>query len=55
MDAIRLLAQKEGIFLDPVYSGKAFHGLLEMAKNDELPERVCFWHTGGAPALFAMS
>ncbi len=55
MDAIRLLAQKEGIFLDPVYSGKAFHGLIEMAQAGEIKGRVCFWHTGGSPALFAMS
>ena len=51
--AIEKLARMEGIFLDPVYSGKAFHGLLEMARNGELPPRVCFWHTGGSPALFA--
>ena len=54
MEAIRLLAQKEGIFLDPVYSGKAFHGLIEMARSGEINGRVCFWHTGGSPALFAM-
>ncbi len=54
MNAIRTLAQKEGIFLDPIYSSKAFHGLLDMAKKGELPHRVCFWHTGGTPALFAM-
>jgi D-cysteine desulfhydrase family pyridoxal phosphate-dependent enzyme len=52
--AIEKLARMEGIFLDPVYSGKSFHGLLDMAKKGELPKRVCFWHTGGSPALFAM-
>jgi 1-aminocyclopropane-1-carboxylate deaminase/D-cysteine desulfhydrase-like pyridoxal-dependent ACC family enzyme len=51
--AIEKLARMEGIFLDPVYSSKAFHGLIEMAKGSELPKRVCFWHTGGSPALFA--
>ena len=51
--AIEKLARMEGIFLDPVYSSKAFHGLIEMAKCGELPKRVCFWHTGGSPALFA--
>lgn len=51
--AIEMMARMEGIFLDPVYSGKAFHGLIEMARNGELPNRVCFWHTGGSPALFA--
>ena len=52
--AIETLARTEGIFLDPVYSGKAFHGLIEMARNGEINGRVCFWHTGGSPALFAM-
>ena len=55
MEAIKLLARKEGIFLDPVYSAKAFHGLIEMARSGELSGRVCFWHTGGSPALFAMA
>ncbi len=55
LSAIRTLAQREGIFLDPIYTGKAFHGLLEMAKNGELKgKKVCFWHTGGTPALFAL-
>ena len=54
MNAIRTLAQKEGIFLDPIYSGKAFHGLIDLAQKGLLPKRVCFWHTGGTPALFAM-
>ncbi len=54
MAAIRRLAQTEGVFLDPIYSGKAFHGLLDMAEKGLLPERVCFWHTGGTPALFAL-
>lgn len=53
-DAIRYLARREGIFLDPVYSGKAFASLMEMARTGEVAGRVCFWHTGGTPALFAM-
>ncbi|MBC8063857.1 MAG: pyridoxal-phosphate dependent enzyme [Chlorobia bacterium] len=53
-DAIRYLARKEGIFLDPIYSGKAFAGLLELVKRGEIEGRVCFWHTGGLPNLFAM-
>jgi D-cysteine desulfhydrase family pyridoxal phosphate-dependent enzyme len=53
LEAIRLLAQTEAIFLDPVYSGKAFAGLLGLAQRGELPDRVLFWHTGGVPALFA--
>jgi 1-aminocyclopropane-1-carboxylate deaminase/D-cysteine desulfhydrase-like pyridoxal-dependent ACC family enzyme len=53
--AIQMLARFEGIFLDPIYSGKAFHALIEMARSGELTGRVCFWHTGGSPALFAMT
>jgi len=53
-DAIRLLARTEGIFLDPIYTGKAFAGLLALAKSGEIGGRVIFWHTGGLPALFAM-
>lgn len=52
--AIRRLARTEGIFLDPIYSGKAFAGLLDLAERGKLPPRVCFWHTGGTPTLFAL-
>jgi D-cysteine desulfhydrase family pyridoxal phosphate-dependent enzyme len=54
-DAIRCLARAEGIVLDPVYTGKAFAGLLDLARRGELgkDEPVIFLHTGGAPALFA--
>lgn len=53
--AIRQLAQLEGILLDPVYSGKAMAGLLDMIRRGEIDahETVLFWHTGGLPALFA--
>lgn len=52
-EAIRLMARREGIFLDPVYTGKAFAGLLAMARRREIGGRVLFWHTGGVPVLFA--
>ncbi len=54
--AIKLLASREGIFLDPVYTGKAFAGLLKMAaENKFTPEmNVLFIHTGGAGGLFAV-
>jgi len=54
-EALRLLARTEGIFLDPVYSGKAFAGLLGgVASGLYSPTAtVLFWHTGGVPALFA--
>lgn len=54
-EAIRILARTEGIFLDPVYSAKAFAGLLDGIDAGTYPPdgTVLFWHTGGAPALFA--
>jgi len=53
--AIQRLAQVEGILLDPVYTGKAFAGLLDLIERNELGEKepVIFLHTGGLPALFA--
>ena len=54
--AVRLMAEKEGIFLDPVYTGKAFAGLIAMAKEGAFREgeKVLFLHTGGAGGLFAL-
>ncbi len=54
-EAIRLLAQTEGIFLDPVYSGKAFAALLGWVRAGRFraDETVLFWHTGGAAGLFS--
>lgn len=54
-DAVAMMAREEGILLDPVYSGKAFAGLLaEIAKGRfTKSDRVVFIHTGGTPALFA--
>lgn len=54
-EAITLTAQYEGILLDPVYTGRAMGGLIDMIRNDKfsLHDKVLFWHTGGAPALFA--
>jgi D-cysteine desulfhydrase len=53
--AIRQVAQTEGILLDPVYTGKAMAGLIDMIRQGQIgrKERVLFWHTGGMPALFA--
>lgn len=51
--AITKLAQTEGIFLDPIYSGKAFAALLDLVGRGEITGRILFWHTGGIPALFA--
>ncbi len=53
--ALSLLARAEAIFLDPVYSGRAFAGLLGMIERGQIrsSDQVLFWHTGGLPALFA--
>lgn len=54
-DTIRLVAQTEGILLDPVYTGKAMTGLIDMVGRGEFKkeDNVVFIHTGGLPALFA--
>lgn len=51
--ALLKLARTEGIVLDPVYSAKAFAGLLGLAARGELSGRVLFWHTGGLPTVLA--
>ena len=53
---VSLMAEREGIFLDPVYTGKAFAGLLAMAAEGAFrPEdKVLFLHSGGAGGLFAV-
>ena len=55
IEAITLLAQTEGILLDPVYSGKGMAGLIDMVRNGDFnkKEKILFLHTGGSAALFA--
>ena len=55
IEAIKLLAKKEAILLDPVYSGKGFAGLIDLIKNKKFTknDNVLFIHTGGAISLFA--
>ncbi len=55
--SIRLFAESEGILLDPVYTGRAAAGLIDLVRRQVIgrAERVLFWHTGGTPALFAYS
>ena len=55
--AIRELAQSEGILLDPAYTGRAFHGMLDCLDRGSIPlgSAVLFWHTGGLPAIFDYS
>jgi len=54
-DAVHLFARLEGLLLDPVYTGRAAAGLLDLIRNGffRKDETVLFWHTGGQPALFA--
>ena len=55
IDAMKLLARTEGIFLDPVYTSKAFSCMLDHIRSGliEKGATVLFWHTGGIQALFA--
>jgi len=55
--AIKLVAQTEGIFLDPVYTGKAMAGLIDMIRQRRFKknDNIVFIHTGGTPSLFAYS
>jgi L-cysteate sulfo-lyase len=54
-EAVMLLARLEGLLFDPVYSGKALAGLIDLAKSGhfEGAENIVFLHTGGSAALFA--
>jgi 1-aminocyclopropane-1-carboxylate deaminase/D-cysteine desulfhydrase-like pyridoxal-dependent ACC family enzyme len=54
-EAIRLFAETEGLLLDPVYTGRAAAGLVDLIRRGffKPEESVLFWHTGGASALFA--
>jgi D-cysteine desulfhydrase family pyridoxal phosphate-dependent enzyme len=55
LEAIRLFAELEGLLLDPVYTGRAAAGLLDLIRKGYFKpeEKVLFWHTGGTPAIFA--
>ena len=54
-EAICLFASNEGILLDPVYTGRAAAGMIDLIRKGVLKkeETVLFWNTGGHPALFA--
>lgn len=53
LEALQLAARLEGLVLDPVYTGKAMAALIADARAGRLHGPVLFWHTGGAPGLFA--
>lgn len=52
--AIRLLAESEGILLDPVYTGRAMAGFLDLLERGYFTpgKNIVFMHTGGTPAIF---
>jgi D-cysteine desulfhydrase family pyridoxal phosphate-dependent enzyme len=52
--ALRVVAETEGVLLDPVYTGKAMAGMLDLMKKDYFAdgENIVFLHSGGTPALF---
>jgi len=54
-EAIHLVARTEGLILDPVYTGRAMGGLIDLIKKGFFASKdtVLFIHTGGAPAVFA--
>jgi D-cysteine desulfhydrase len=54
-EAIHLFASHEGLLLDPVYTGRAAAGMIDLIRKGffKKDETVLFWHTGGQPALFA--
>lgn len=53
--AIKLLAETEGILVDPVYTGRTFGALIDMIEHGEFnnTDTVLFWHTGGTPSIFS--
>jgi L-cysteate sulfo-lyase len=53
-EAVSLLARSEGILLDPVYSGKAMAGLIDLVRKGQFTpdQNIVFLHTGGSAALF---
>ena len=54
-EAVQLFAKYEGLLLDPVYTGRAAAGMIDLIRKGffKKDETVLFWHTGGQPALFA--
>lgn len=55
--ALELVARREAVLLDPIYSGKAMAGLIDHIRRGmfSAEDHVIFIHTGGTPALFAMN
>jgi len=55
IESVSMFATMEGLLLDPVYTGRAAAGLIDLIRKGffKPTETVLFWHTGGTPALFA--
>jgi D-cysteine desulfhydrase len=55
VEAVNMMAKTEGILLDPVYTGKAMAGLIDLSRRGYFRkgEKVLFVHTGGSPGLYA--
>jgi len=53
-ETLRFAAIQEGIFLDPVYTGKAMVGLMDLIQKGyfKKEDKIAFFHTGGTPAIF---
>lgn len=56
-DAIRTVARTEGLLLDPVYTGRAMGGLIDLIRHGHFTkdQSILFWHTGGTAALSAFA
>lgn len=54
-EAVQMIAQKEGVLLDPVYTGRAMGAVIDLIRWGGFTrgQKILFWHTGGMPALFA--
>jgi D-cysteine desulfhydrase len=54
-EAVKLFGKYEGLLLDPVYTGRAAAGMIDLIRKGFFKKRetILFWHTGGQPALFA--
>ncbi|MGW8224495.1 MAG: D-cysteine desulfhydrase family protein [Anaerolineales bacterium] len=55
VEALTIFARSEGMLLDPVYTGRAAAGLIDLIRSNffTADQNVLFWHTGGTPAIFA--
>jgi D-cysteine desulfhydrase len=55
VEAVNIMAKTEGILLDPVYTGKAMAGMIDLCRKGYFKkgEKVLYVHTGGSPALYA--